>query len=376
MHLYIHIPFCLSKCSYCDFNSYPISAFSHDIINNYISAICNEIKKAKIKINKNILLKTIYIGGGTPSILKNSQLKKITESINNNFKLSKNLEFTIECNPETITKTKLNFYKKIGVNRISLGVQTFDDNILKIINRIGNSKTTISAVDLIKKTGFSNISFDFIYALPNQTTDLFIQDLQKAVSLKPTHISIYCLTLNPYSEKYFNSIGAKIPNEDTQIQMYRKATNFLKKHKYYKYEISNFAIKGFESKHNLSYWQHRQYIGIGAGASSYINGYRTKNISNVKTYIDSILNDKNYYEENYKLNEKEIKSEFVFLSLRLSGGLNLIKYKKRFKKSFFEDYKEFLKIWEGQKLFKIEKNSLTLTEKGILLSDEIFRELF
>jgi len=377
MHLYIHIPFCVSKCSYCDFNSSPLSNFKPGIINEYINSLVKELYHIRKKINKkHVNLKTIYIGGGTPSILAEAQLKTLIFAIREYFGLTGSLEFTIECNPDSIKKEKLRFYKGIGINRISLGVQTFYESLLKLLERPGGEKVIIEAIENIKKEGFNNFSFDLMFALPHQTTDMFIKDLKKAVSFDPPHISLYCLTLTPASEHIFKSKNLSIPGEDEQVKMYEEGVKLLQDKDYNRYEISNFAKEGFESRHNLSYWSHKEYIGIGAGASSYLNGYRIKNTSDINQYIKDITAKGLAIEEKKKIFLEETKSEFVFLSLRLSGGLEFEKYRQKFRSDFLVDFKDFIQNWKDKNMFNILEDRIKLTENGILLSDELFRDLF
>jgi oxygen-independent coproporphyrinogen III oxidase len=377
MHLYVHIPFCNSKCSYCDFNSFPISQFSQETVDEYIDAMQREIHLVRKRINKKqINLRTIYIGGGTPSILNDGHIKKLFTGIRENFGITGSLEFTIECNPETVTREKLRFYKGLGANRISLGIQTFNDKILLILERNAFEKDIVKAIDFFKKEGIRNFSFDLIFALPEQTLDMFHEDLEKAVSFEPTHISLYCLTLGHGTGLNFIKKNHKIPDEDTQIKMYQHGVEFLAEKGYARYEISNFAKPGYESRHNLSYWEHKEYIGIGAGASSYMNGYRLKNISEVDKYIESLKTKGNAEGEKLKITPREARSEFVFLSLRLSGGLEFAKYEQKFRSSFLNDFAPFLKDWKGKNMFTLDGERMTLTENGILLSDELFRDLF
>jgi len=377
MHLYIHIPFCISKCAYCDFNSYPINQFESDIVDTYIDAVTKEIQSARKRISKkHVNLKTIYIGGGTPSILNEIHIKKIIFAIRENFGLTGTLEFTIECNPESLTRDSLRYYKGMGINRISLGVQSFYDDLLSLIDRSGGSKEITRSIESVKKEGFRNFSFDLIFALPHQTLDMFHKDLEKAVSFAPPHISLYCLTLHSDLECKFKNKNLLLPGESEQIKMYKHGVRFLEENGYHRYEISNFAKGSYESRHNLSYWHHKEYIGIGAGASSYLEGYRTKNETGVQKYIDSIRKTGSSYIEKNEISTKEAKSEFVFLSLRLNGGLDLEKYRDRFHSDFLSDFSGFLDKWDSKNLFTINDSKMTLTENGILLSDELFRDLF
>ena len=348
---YIHIPFCKSKCKYCSFVSY---------------AGCNEAKKKRYVetllkeisfFYKKEPLKTLYIGGGTPTLLESPDIKRVLDC----FEFLPDAEITVETNPETIDYNYLCDLKKSGVNRLSIGVQSFDDRILKTIGRIHSSKKAIETVDTAKAAGFSNISLDFIYGLPFQSIDGFADDLAKAVELGVSHISLYGLKIEEGSYFYKNP-PSLLPDEDMQVQCFLELCDFLKSHKFEHYEISNFAIPGFMSRHNLCYWKNKNYYGFGLNASGYEGNIRYKNTSIFNEYINNPIKRK----EEITLTKKQTEEEEIFLALRLKEGINISKLKPHHQK-IIEKYQKY-------NLLEVEKNHLKLTEKGILLSNEIMSE--
>lgn len=356
-HAYIHIPFCIRKCNYCSF----VSGFDISYKDEYIKSLIFEIKN-KYRGDK---LKTLYIGGGTPSLLEPFDINKILSCFN----YDERPEITLEVNPETVDKSKFNEIYKIGINRISLGIQTFNNDILKIIGRKHGKKDILSSYEVIKDTGFSNISIDLIYGLPNQTSDDFVSDINQALKLKPQHISSYGLKIEEGS--YFcNNLPENLPDEDMQAQMYIKLYQILKNNGYEHYEISNFALKGFQSRHNLSYWLNKNYYGFGLNASGYEGNIRYKNTSNFNDYIKNPL----LSEEKNILTEKETMENEIFLALRLSQGVNIKNIEKKYGILFKEKYKNIIEKYTKLNLMKAEKNSISLTEQGFLLSNEIMSD--
>ena len=336
-HAYIHIPFCLRKCHYCSF----VSGFNVSKKDIYIDALLKEIKN---RYNKE-QLSTIYFGGGTPSLLEAKDIEKILNELN----FENNAEITIEANPETIEEKKFKDLYSIGINRVSLGVQTFNNNILKIIGRNHNENSIYKSIDTITNAEIENISIDLIYGLPTQTLSLFKNDLEKAISLKIKHISTYGLKIEEDSFFYKNPPD-KIPNDEKQAQCYIYLCKFLKENDFEHYEISNFAKKGYHSKHNLCYWENKNYYGFGLNASGYESSIRYKNISDFNEYIKNPLS----------------KEEEIFLSLRLKKGIKKDKISSK--------YKNIIKKYEQLELLEIRDNHLRLTDQGFLVSNEIMSE--
>ena len=280
--IYIHIPFCKSKCNYCDFNSF---AKKDDCIDNYINAVKQEIEEYA-KNNKDILVKTIYIGGGTPSYIKEKYMEELIETIKQNLEIVSNAEITIEANPGTVNKRKLECYYKIGINRLSIGLQSVNDKLLKLLGRIHDFEDFLETVRLANTVGFSNINADCMIGLPNQNIYDVEETLNVLIDLKLTHISVYSLIVEPNTtlENKINSGELKLPDEEIERYMYWFAKRKLEENGYLHYEISNFARPLYRSKHNLDCWNQKEYKGFGVSASSYENGVRYTNIADMKLY--------------------------------------------------------------------------------------------
>ena len=348
---YIHIPFCKSKCKYCSFVSYP----DIELKKQYIIALNNEIKKNY----KGELLKTLYFGGGTPSLLSPNEFWEII----NNFNINNSTEITTELNPENITEGYLKSLKNIGINRLSFGCQTFNDEILKFIGRRHNAIDAINAVSFARNCGFENINLDLIYGLPNQTIEMFENDLKKAVELKIPHISLYGLKIdeNCYFSKHMPS---NLPNEDIQADMYLKANEILKNYNHY--EISNFSQNGFESKHNLNYWDNNSYYGFGVAAHGYENNIRYNNTDNLKDYIK---NPKRHF---HKLSTQEQLEEEIFLGFRKGEGIDIEEINKKYKIDFKRNYGMIIEKYS--KYFEKTSNGYKFNNNGFLISNNILSE--
>ncbi len=356
-NVYIHIPFCKSKCKYCSFVSFPCI----ELKENYIKALEKEITNSY----KNEPLKTLYFGGGTPSLLTPNEISKIISKFN----INQNTEVTLELNPETVDTKYFKAIKKTGINRLSFGCQTFDDKILKAIGRIHSSKDVENRIYDAKSTGFTNISLDLIYGLPTQTIDSFEKDLKKTIALDINHISLYGLKIE--QNCYFYQHPPKnLPDEDTQADMYLKAIEILSGHNFEHYEISNFAKKGFESKHNLNYWDNNSYYGFGVAAHGYTNQERYYNTSNIQEYIKNPLNNKTLH----KLSVQEQLEEEIFLGFRKIEGINVEKINKKFYIDFREKYAQIIKKYIDYKYLKETNTGFTLTTEGILISNLILSE--
>ena len=295
--LYIHIPFCKKKCSYCDFVSF---SDKDSLIEKYKEAVIKEIKNkdiSKYKIN------TIYIGGGTPSILESRDILDIINEVKEY--ISENTEITIEINPGTADKEKLKKYKEIGINRLSIGLQSADNNILKEIGRIHTFEEFLNIYNLARKVGFNNINVDLMLGLPSQTIEILEESVRKIIKLNPEHISIYSLILEENTRMWdmVNKGILKLPSEDIEREMYWKVKNMLESDGYIHYEISNFAKKGYESRHNSDCWEQKEYIGVGLAAHSYLNKIRFSNTSNLEEYINNINNGD--FNKNITINETQ-----------------------------------------------------------------------
>lgn len=356
-NVYIHIPFCKSKCKYCSFISYP----KIELKEQYINAL---IKEIQTKYNGE-LLNTLYFGGGTPSILTIDEFSKII----NLFNINKSTEITSELNPETITSEYLKGLKKCGINRLSFGCQTFDDKILKLIGRQHSSNDVKNAVKLAQNTDFENISLDFIYGLPQQTIDGFENDLKTAISLNIQHISLYGLKIDENCYFYKNP-PLNLPDEDTQADMYIKAIETMTNNDFLHYEISNFAKDSFQSRHNLNYWDNNTYYGFGVSAHGYENGARYFN----PTTLDEYINNPTIHKSSHKLSKQEQLEEEIFLGFRKMSGINVENINKKFNIDFRKKYTTTIGKYLSYKYLKETNVGFALTDSGILISNVILAE--
>lgn len=362
--LYIHIPFCIKKCKYCDFVSYVDKATLFD---SYIDNLLTEAKEYE-----NEQIDTIFIGGGTPSILSCEQLKRLFDGLYKTFNVSDNCEITIEANPATLDKEKLLVLNNCGVNRLSIGVQSFSDIELNAIGRIHNSQTAYNTIELLKEFSFNNFNIDIMLGLPNQTTKTLEDTLKTAISLNPSHISCYSLILEentPLYDEYEKGIYPTISDEYDR-ELYTLAKDILKDNGYFQYEISNFSKPGYESRHNLKYWNCDEYIGLGVSAHSYLDGVRFYNTQDINEY----LQNKFHNDEKTVLSTDDKISEYIIMRLRLSEGINEKEFYERFKIDFYENYKIILDKFIKAELVTYENNAYKLSEKGIDVSNSIMCE--
>ncbi len=355
--VYIHIPFCRSKCHYCSFISYP----KLELKKGYLKALEQEINS----VYGGESLKTLYFGGGTPSLLEPEEFYNIIR----HFNITNSTEVTAELNPDDLSFNYLRSLYDIGINRISLGVQSFDDDILKQINRRHDSKQVLKSVENAKNAGFKNISLDFIYGLPNQTSDMFWNDLKKAVNLDIQHISLYGLSIEQGC--YFaKNRPQNLADEDEQADMYLEAVKFLSESGFNHYEISNFAKEGFESKHNLNYWNNAEYYGFGVSAHGYLNDIRYGNKITIEDYLKNPLER---LEDRFET-EKDKLEEEIFLGFRKMSGINIEQINSKYGIDFEEKYLKILKKYEGLKLLEKTPCGYKLTPNGVLVSNTILAE--
>ncbi|MBQ9314028.1 MAG: radical SAM family heme chaperone HemW [Clostridia bacterium] len=349
---YIHIPFCKQKCLYCDFNSFDNQDY---LIESYISALKKEISCYNIKE-----LYTLYIGGGTPSYISEKYISDILNL------LPKSTETTIEINPGTISFEKLTAYKKAGINRVSIGLQVADDHILKLIGRIHSLKEFEESYSLVRKAGFENVNVDLMFGLPTQTLNSFKETVEYLINLKPEHISSYSLIVH-------NHIFKNLPSDEEEREMYHYLVTKMKDAHYKHYEISNFAIEGYESKHNLAYWKQKEYYGFGAGASSFIDNKRYTNVRNVKQYISLVNDNKEVRILEETLNEENKLNEYMMLGLRTIEGINIKETNEKFNTNILKRYEKSLKKLNGYRLIEIDDN-VKLTSKGLDLANVVWEE--
>lgn len=371
--LYIHIPFCISKCSYCDFLSFGGSQAMER--QAYIEALIGEIESIAA-VNEQAI-STIYIGGGTPSILTAEQFDQIMMAVHSHFDTSECVEFTVEMNPGTVTKEKLASYVKMGVNRVSMGLQSDDDEMLKTLGRIHSYEGFITTYVMIKEAGIENISIDLMFALPDQSMNDLQVTLDKVIALKPNHISAYSLIIEEDTkfEELYDQGLLNLPNEDVEREMFWMCHDQLKAAGYHHYEISNYALKGQEAIHNSSYWTLAPYYGLGLGASSYIDHKRYKNTVDLQYYIDQSRDvDKIRSLESENGLQQDLE-ESLFLGLRKLDGIDLDILYARYGSEAMNVYQEiFIRLIEDKLMVK-KGSVLKLTNRGIDLSNQVFEQL-
>lgn len=371
--IYIHIPFCVKKCSYCDFVSF---CSDEKIWEQYTNAVVCEIENKKIENPKKVT--TIYIGGGTPSLIPENYIVKIINTVKSRFKIEESAEITIEVNPGTVTEKKLVAYKNVGINRISIGLQSAEDRILKLIGRIHNYQTFLSTYNLTRNIGFENINVDLMLAIPTQTKEELLNTLNKVIELKPNHISLYSLIVEENTEiKKALEVGKlEYVDEKVEREMYWKTKRILEKNGYFHYEISNFAKRGFESKHNMDCWNQEEYIGFGIAAHSYINNKRFSNISNLEEYIKNI-NEENF-EKNIELHENQTKQdkmkEYMMIGLRKIGGISISEFERRFRISPLFYFRFEIDKLVKENLLEVDLDYIKLTKKGLDFANIVFEE--
>lgn len=370
--IYVHIPFCKSKCSYCDFTSF---ANKEKIIEKYIECLKKEIKN---KESNNCIIDTIYIGGGTPSFIESKYIKEIVETIKSKFKIKQEAEITIEINPGTVNEEKLKDYKKTGINRISIGLQSTNNKILKQIGRIHTYEEFLNTYNLAKKVGFKNINVDLMLALPSQTLEELEDSVQKVIKLEPKHISVYSLIIEEGTkmQQLVDSKKIQLPSDELERKMYWNIKNKLEENGYIHYEISNFSKKGFESKHNTNCWNQKEYLGFGLSAHSYINNERFCNTSNIEEYIKNVEN--NNFKGNIQIceiqNEEEKKKEYMLLALRKLEGVDIGEFKNKFVDNPIYLYRKELEKLVNEDLIEIDLNNIKLTNKGLDLANLVWEE--
>ena len=373
--IYIHIPFCIKKCNYCDFISFPYQE-NIDIVEMYINTIIEEIDLYEFK---DFNITTIYIGGGTPSVICGKYIEKILSKIKSKIEKNKNstkwedIEITIEINPGTVNEIKLETYYKIGINRLSIGLQTTNEKLLKEIGRIHNYEDFLNAYKTARKVGFKNCNVDLMIGLPNQTIQDIKNSLEKIIDLNPSHISTYSLIIEEGTPiaKRLGEGELELPDEETERQMYWYVKNTLELNGYKHYEISNFAKPGKESKHNLNCWKQKEYIGLGLNASSYLDNKRYCNIKDIKKYIEQKGKEKIVLEEQTL---EEAKKEYMLLGLRMINGVNIAKFKQKYGENPIFLYKNELDKLVKQGLLVIQVDNIRLTNKGLDFANLVWED--
>lgn len=388
LSLYIHIPFCVRKCGYCDFLSAPADEKARD---RYVQALLMEIERYRGTKTADRKIKTLYIGGGTPSILSVDQLDCIMKKIKCTFNFCDDIEASMEMNPGTASKEKCRALYQMGINRLSIGLQSTNDMELKTLGRIHSYEDFLNTYTWCREAGFQNINVDLMSALPYQTVESYTTGLRKIIRLAPEHISAYSLILEegtPFYQKY-NSGCYPLPDEEQERLMYGETEQILAQAGYERYEISNYAKKGYACRHNLVYWQGGDYLGLGLGSSSYMDGVRFHNTTDLNTYV----NQGAYVEDREELSVQAKMEEFMFLGLRVMAGVSGTEFEKRFGKTMEDVYGDVLRKHEEEGLLQIERKEdrkeadaaepvkgktniekVMLTTKGVDVSNYVFAD--
>jgi oxygen-independent coproporphyrinogen-3 oxidase len=372
--VYLHIPFCRSRCSYCDFATDVYK--NAETVERYVNALVGEIENfSRISNVESRIVDTIYFGGGTPSLLSPRQLEKILDSIYKSFPVEKNIELTMEMNPATVTLETLKEYADLGVNRASFGAQTFDDAELKRLGRRHTAADVRETIELLRRAGFENVSFDLIAGLPRQTLADWEKNLDEALNLKPEHLSLYLLEIHegtPLAEQ-IRSNRQPLPDEDLAGEMYELMLDKTAAKGYAQYEISNFSLPGLESRHNSKYWLCEPVYAFGVSAHSFDGGRRRwANERDTNRYVSLIENNQTPIAEKNELDAGQLSAEFAFLGLRLTRGLHLGEYENRFGIDLRRKFAEDLRRLEDLELIEFDAEFLKLTRKGFVFSNEVF----
>lgn len=373
--IYIHIPFCKKKCSYCDFKSF--ENINENIKKEYIEALIKEIQLTKN--NSNYIVSTIYIGGGTPSFIDEKYIKEILQAIYKKWEIKPEVEITIEINPGTINKSKLEAYRMMGINRLSIGLQSTNDYLLKKIGRIHNYQDFLDTYILARKTGFENINVDLMLALPEQTLENLMQSVRKIINLNPEHISIYSLILEENTELFSKVQKGEeaLVKDELEREMYWKSKEAFEEAGYIHYEISNYSKKGYESKHNKNCWSQKEYLGFGIAAHSYLEEKRFCNIDNLNKYIENIK--KGNLEENRIIEEKNrtkenIAKEYMMLGLRKIEGVSISEFQRKFELNPLFYFRFEISKLQKLDLIEVDLDNIRLTKRGLDLANIVFEE--
>ena len=367
MEIYIHIPFCIRKCDYCDFLSGPSGPEEQA---DYLQALLREIQAVEEGEGRSV--SSIFIGGGTPSVLDERLLGDILREIRNRFKMEEDAEITIEVNPGTANIGKLQAYREMGINRLSIGLQSPEDRELKILGRIHNYGQFLETYQEARTVGFDNINIDLMSAIPDQTYEGWVKNLRTVAELEPEHISAYSLIVEegtPFAARKLN-----LPDEDTEYNMYEATAQILKEYGFEQYEISNYARKGRECRHNVGYWTRQDYLGFGLGASSLYGKERFANTADMKKYLENSKNPEKIREKEPSLTREDEMAEFMFLGLRMTKGISKADFQRCFGCTIESVYGEVLEKYESMELLLEKDGRIFLSREGIHVSNSIMAE--
>lgn len=371
MELYLHMPFCVRKCAYCDFLSFPSGAKTQRM---YAKRLMEDIDVMGKRYGE-IPVETIFIGGGTPSVPDSGLIVEIMEHVRHAFHVADGAEISMEANPGTVTREKLTDYRKAGINRLSFGLQSANDRELKLLGRIHTWAEFLESFTLARECGFANLNIDLMSALPGQTCESWKETLSRVTDLDPEHISAYSLIIEegtPFGERYGSEEGRKLlPDEDSEREMYHETKRFLKDCGYERYEISNYAKPGRECRHNIGYWTGVPYLGLGLGASSYLDGCRFTVNPDMKQYLEE---KPGMFTDIEKLTKKDMEEEFFYVGLRMTAGVSLSEFERRFGISAKEIYPGLMETFVKEKAARFEGDRFVLTDYGLDVSNYIMAQ--
>lgn len=371
MELYLHMPFCVRKCAYCDFLSFPSGAKTQRM---YAKRLMEDIGVMGKRYGE-IPVETIFIGGGTPSVPDSGLIVEIMEHVRHAFHVADGAEISMEANPGTVTREKLTDYRKAGINRLSFGLQSANDRELKLLGRIHTWAEFLESFTLARECGFANLNIDLMSALPGQTCESWKETISRVTDLDPEHISAYSLIIEegtPFGERYGSEEGRKLlPDEDSEREMYHETKRFLKDCGYERYEISNYAKPGRECRHNIGYWTGVPYLGLGLGASSYLDGCRFTVNPDMKQYLEE---KPGMFADIEKLTKKDMEEEFFYVGLRMTAGVSLSEFERRFGISAKEVYPGLMETFVKEKAARFEGDRFVLTDYGLDVSNYIMAQ--
>lgn len=367
--LYLHIPFCRSKCPYCDFCSFPRP--DPQVMSDYVACLIRSIEQWGEKCGSRTV-DTVYFGGGTPTLLSSADAERLTAAVFSGFSLQKDAEVTLECNPATVNRETLAVWKSGGVNRISVGAQSAHPQELKALGRLHTWRDVCHTVEMARSVGVDNLNLDFMMGIPHQTADSLMETLRQAISLSPQHLSAYCLMLEentPFARRGAEALG--LPDEDGVADLYELASAYIGSRGYEHYEISNYAKEGHRSRHNLHTWQGREYIGIGVAAHGYMDGVRYGNSRDIKAFLEG----KDITETQQMLSLEDVGEEAIMLGLRLSDGVDLSVLSKHYLLTLSEDFWSLCDTLAHRGFLRRRDQKISLTEKGFLVSNQVIGAL-
>ncbi len=369
--IYVHIPFCARKCGYCDFVS---AVGTKEEQTYYIRMLLREIRSFEA-LGSLYRVRTLFLGGGTPSLLEPMELLRVITQIEEEFEMDEEAEITIECNPGTLTKEKLEDYRRLGINRLSLGLQSANNRELKQLGRIHSWQDFLDSFSLARKIGFDNINVDLMFGIPTQTMESWTDTLEKVTELNPEHISAYSLMIEegtPFYEIFSNPRNRRLlPDEKTEREMYHFTRKFLDERGYHRYEISNYAKEGRECRHNITYWDGGEYLGFGVSAASYLDGRRFANSDNMEEYRENARQSYANFRKTPPQPVKNTVEEFMFLGLRMMRGISITEFEQKFHVPFHEVYGEQVENMIRQGFLEEEGGRLRFTERGIDVSNSL-----